>query len=67
VATGEKSGTLPSSFEYLAAFYSKEVRSKTKDIPTVIEPALLLFIAAMIGVIAFSVIVPIYKLSVGVA
>ena len=66
IATGEKSGTLSNSFQYLAEFYSKEVRSKTKDIPTVIEPALLLFIAAMIGVIAFSVIVPIYKLSVGV-
>ena len=67
LATGEKSGTLSNSFQYLAAFYSKEVRSKTKDIPTVIEPALLLFIAAMIGVIAFSVIIPIYKLSVSVS
>jgi type II secretory pathway component PulF len=67
IATGEKSGTLANSFEYLAEFYAKEVRSKTKDIPTVIEPALLLFIAVMIGIIAFSVIVPIYKLSVSVS
>lgn len=67
IATGEKSGTLSNSFQYLAAFYSKEVRSKTKDIPTVIEPALLLFIAIMIGVIAFSIIVPIYKLSASVS
>jgi len=66
LATGEKSGTLSNSFQYLAEFYSKEVRSKTKDIPTVIEPALLLFIAIMIGVIAFSIIVPIYKLSVSI-
>lgn len=67
LATGEKSGTLSDSFRYLAEFYSKEVRQKTKDIPTVIEPALLLFIAIMIGVIAFSIIVPIYKLSVSVS
>ncbi len=67
IATGEKSGTISNSFQYLAEFYSKEVRSKTKDIPTVIEPVLLLFIAGMIGVIAFSVIMPIYQLSVGIS
>ncbi len=67
LATGEKSGTLSNSFQYLAEFYAKEVRQKTKDIPTVIEPVLLLFIAVMIGAIAFSVIVPIYELSVSVS
>ena len=67
VATGEKSGTISDSFRYLSEFYSKEVRSKTKDIPTVIEPVLLLFIAGVIGFIAFSVIVPIYKLSTNVS
>ncbi len=67
VATGEKSGTLSDSFKYLAEFYSKEVRSKTKDIPTVIEPVLLLLIACLIGFVAFSVIVPIYTLSTSVS
>lgn len=67
IATGEKSGTLSESFSYLAAFYAKEVRSKTKDIPTVLEPVLLIFIALMIGFIAFSVIVPIYTLSTSVS
>lgn len=67
IATGEKSGTISQSFQYLAEFYAKEVRSKTKDIPTVIEPALLLFIAIIIGIIAFSIIVPIYKLSASVS
>jgi len=41
VSTGEKSGTLDNSFTYLSEFYSKEVRNKTKKLPTTIEPILL--------------------------
>lgn len=66
ISTGEKSGTLSEAFRYLSEFYSKEVQSKTKNIPTVIEPLLLLFIALMIGFIAFSVIVPIYSISTSI-
>lgn len=66
IATGEKSGTLSEAFHYLSEFYSKEVKSKTKNIPTVIEPMLIIFIALMIGFIAFSVIVPIYSISTSI-
>ncbi len=67
VATGEKSGTLDESFSYLAEFYAKEVRSKTKRLPTIIEPALLFFIAAAVGFVAVSVIMPIYELTRGLS
>jgi type IV pilus assembly protein PilC len=65
VATGEKSGTLDDSFKYLSAFYEKEVRAKTKKLPTVIEPVLLVLIAGAITFIALSIIMPIYKLTSG--
>lgn len=65
VATGEKSGTLDDSFKYLAEFYEKEVRAKTKKLPTVIEPVLLVVIAGAITFIALSIIMPIYKLTSG--
>ncbi|MBI4458203.1 type II secretion system F family protein [Candidatus Uhrbacteria bacterium] len=67
VATGERSGTLDTSFAYLAEFYAKEVRSKTKSLPTIIEPALLVFIAAVVGFVALSIIMPIYELTRGIS
>ena len=66
VATGEKSGTLTESFSYLADFYSKEVLNKTKRIPIIIEPLLLIFMATVVGLIALAIIMPIYQLIVGV-
>lgn len=66
-ATGEKSGTLDNSFAYLSEFYSKEVKNKTKKLPTIIEPALLIFIALMVGFVAISIIMPIYELTRGLS
>ena len=67
IATGEKSGTLDTSFDYLSEFYSKEVRNKTKKLPTTIEPVLLVFIAIVVGFVALSIISPIYELTQGLS
>lgn len=67
VATGEKSGTLDISFKYLAEFYSKIVKNKTKKLPTILEPMLLIFIALMVGFVALSIIAPIYELTRGLS
>lgn len=67
VATGEKSGTLEESFTHLSDFYSKEVRRKTKRLPTLIEPALLIFIGLVIGFVALAIIMPIYELTSGLS
>lgn len=67
VATGEKSGTLDNSFAYLSEFYSKEVKNKTKKLPIIIEPALLVFIAIMVGFVALAIIMPIYELTSGLS
>lgn len=66
IAVGEKSGTIDISLEYLAEYYVKEVKVKTKKLPTVLEPVLLLFIAVVVGFIALSIIMPIYSLTSGV-
>lgn len=67
VATGEKSGTIDTSLGYLADYYIKEVQSKTKQLPTILEPALLIFIGVVVGFVAFSIIMPIYSLTSGVS
>jgi len=63
VSIGEQSGTLSESFKYLTEFYTKEVKSKAKQLPTIIEPILLIFIALVVGMIALAIILPIYKLT----
>lgn len=63
VFVGEKSGTLRDSFEYLSEYYTKEVNAKTKKLPTIVEPILLILIALVVGFIALSIIMPIYSLT----
>lgn len=67
VAVGEKSGTLDNSAAYLSEFYSKEVRNKTKKLPTIVEPLLLLLVGVIVGFVAFSIIMPIYELTSGLS
>ncbi len=63
VSVAEKSGTLANSFEYLAEYYGKEVSSFSKKLPTIVEPILLILIAAIVGFVALSIVLPIYKLT----
>ena len=67
VAVGEKSGTLDNSFMYLSEFYIKEVKNKTKKLPTTIEPILLVVIALLVGFVALAIIMPIYDLTSGLS
>ncbi|MFT7506908.1 MAG: type IV pilus assembly protein PilC [Acidimicrobiales bacterium] len=63
VSVGEQSGTLSDSFGYLTEFYTKEVKAKAKQLPTIIEPILLIFTAMVVGMVALAIILPIYKLT----
>lgn len=63
VSVGEKSGKLEESLRYLAVYYEAEVDLQTKQLPTLIEPLLLIFIGLAVGFIALAVISPIYELT----
>ncbi|MFA7252481.1 MAG: type II secretion system F family protein [Candidatus Paceibacterota bacterium] len=60
---GENSGTLEDSFFKISDFWTKEIIDRTKILPTIIEPVLLVVIALAVGLIAMSIILPIYKLT----
>lgn len=65
IAVGERSGTLEKSFFELAEKYHHEVDRKTKNLPTIIEPILLLAIGLSVGFVAISIILPVYQITQG--
>ncbi len=63
LAVGEETGKVGNMLEEVAKFYEEEVDQKTKDMSTIIEPFLMLFIGAGVGFFALAMIAPIYSLS----
>jgi type II secretory pathway component PulF len=63
VAISERAGHLEEVLGTLSDFYIKEIDASVKSLVSVLEPLLLLFIGAIIGVIALAIIVPIYQLT----
>ncbi len=63
IGVGEQSGRLDESFEYLSEYFGKEVDNSTKNLTTILEPLLLIFVGLAVGFIAISVISPIYQIT----
>lgn len=63
VMIGERSGNLDSSLSHLSSYYEGEVDAATKNLSVAIEPLMLLFIGLLVGMLAVSIITPIYKLT----
>lgn len=61
MAIGEETGKLSEMLFRLAAFYENEVSQETKDLSTIIEPALMIIIGIVVGLFAFSMIQPLYN------
>ncbi len=65
VQVGETTGNLEENLVYVAEFYEGEVNESVSNLTTVIEPLLLLFMGALVGFVALSIITPIYKITQG--
>ncbi len=61
VAVGERTGKLDEVLGYLADYYELEVETATKNLSTVLEPLLLLFIGGVALALAFAILIPIYN------
>jgi len=61
IDVGEQSGELEEVLKYLSEFYELEIESTMKNLSSVLEPVLLLFIGLVAMGLAYAILIPIYN------
>lgn len=63
VSIGEQTGKLSETFLYMHTLYARDLDALTKSLSASIEPILMIGIGLAIGVVAFSIITPMYDIT----
>jgi type IV pilus assembly protein PilC len=63
ISAGEESGKLGEVLDEVSEFYSRELRAVIKGVTAMIEPLMIVLMGGIVGFIAMSIILPIFKLS----
>jgi type IV pilus assembly protein PilC len=63
IHAGEESGKLGEVLDEVSDFYSKELKAVIKGVTAMIEPLMIVLMGSIVGFIAMSIILPIFKLS----
>jgi len=63
IGAGEESGKLGEVLDEVSEFYSRELKAVIKSVTAMIEPLMIVLMGSIVGFIAMSIILPIFKLS----
>ena len=63
IQSGEESGTLGDVLNDISQFYARELRTVIKMVTSMIEPIMIVVMGVLVGFIAMSIILPIFKMS----
>lgn len=63
INVGEESGTLSDSLAYTASIREEELNDLTKNLSTILEPLLFIFLGVIVAILALSIIAPIYSIT----
>jgi type II secretory pathway component PulF len=62
IVAAEQSGTLSDTLMKIGVLYDRKVEAVSRNIPAFLEPALLLFIGCLVGLLALGILMPIYQI-----
>ena len=63
IAAGEESGSLAKILRKIAQYYSRELKKAIKAVTTMIEPLMIVIMGVIVGFIALSIVLPVFKMS----
>ena len=63
ISAGEESGKLGEVLEEVGEFYKRELAATIKSVTSMIEPLMIVVMGGLVGFIAMSIILPIFKMS----
>ena len=63
IGAGEESGKLGEVLDEVSDYYAKELKTVIKSVTSMIEPLMIVIMGSVVGFIAMSIILPIFKLS----
>jgi type IV pilus assembly protein PilC len=63
ISAGEESGKLGETLDNVSKFYNKELKATIKAVTSMIEPLMIVAMGGIVGFIAMSIILPIFKMS----
>lgn len=63
ISAGEESGRLGDVLSDVSEFYAKELKETIKATTSLIEPVMIVFMGVVVGFIAMSIILPVFKMS----
>jgi len=62
MAIGEETGSLEEMLDKVADFYESDVENMTDQLKQLIEPLMIVFLTAIVGIIVLAVLMPMFGL-----